>query len=672
MVHPHLFRPGAIGTLRLSNRTVMGSMHLAMEGPGVDVERMVRFYVERARGGVGLVITGGVAVSPEGGGDHYACLTDPAHLSPYRRLAAAVRAEGVPVAMQLHHGGRYTSASFTGLQPVSASAVATRIFPGPPRALGVDEIEALIAAFGRGAAMARDLGYDAVEVMGSEGYLINQFLSPATNHRSDAWGGDLEGRMRFGLAVVESIRAAAGADFPLIFRVSGCDLVEGSTTWEETAEFARRLAQAGADALNLGIGWHEASIPTIGMMVPRAAFAFAARLLREAVGGAIPVIASNRINTPDVAEWVLSSGAADFVSLARPLLADPYFPAKAKAGEDGRINTCIACNQACLDNLFATPSRVVSCMVNPAAGREREFDLTRVRRPKRVAVVGGGPAGLEAARVLGERGHRVVLFERDEDLGGQLRLAVRVPGKGEFAETLRYYTVELRRLGVAVELRAGPSAADLASGFDAAVVATGVRPRVPDRTELPGVDLPHVVTYPDVFLGRVAIGERVAVIGAGGIACDLAHLLSEATLMPAEATAFLATHGILSPAETVGLRAGRRSVTLLRRGERVAPGVGPTTRWALLAALRRRGVNMLTGVSYLSIVPEGVRIARDGQEHLVEADSVVLACGQEPADDLARELQGRIACHVVGGARLTEKLDCRRAILEAAQAARAV
>jgi 2,4-dienoyl-CoA reductase (NADPH2) len=666
MAYPYLFRPGRIGPLRLGSRLLMGSMHLGLEGPEADVERIARFYAERARGGVALVVTGGAAVSPEGGGERYSCLAEPGQLGLYARIAERVHAEGAPVALQLFHAGRYTRRSETGLRPVAPSEVPSPIFPDLPRSPSSDEVWELVGAFGRGARVARELGYDAVEVMGSEGYLINQFLSPLTNRREDAWGGDLEGRMRFGLEVARAVRAEAGPGLAVVFRLSGADLVDGSTTWEETAEFARRLAACGVGALNVGVGWHESRVPTVGMLVPRGAFAFAARRVREAVGAAVPVIAANRINTPEVAERVLASGAADFVGLARPLLADPAFAAKARAGRADRINTCIACNQACLDHVLDVPPRPASCLVNPAAGREAEFELLPARRRLRVAVAGGGPAGLEAARVLGERGHAVTLFEREPELGGQLRLARRVPGKFEFGETLRYYRVELARLGVRVELGAAPSADDLAGGFDRVVCATGVRPRVPSPEELPGVDLPHVLTYPDVLLGRAAVGERVAIVGGGGIACDLAHFLTEQGPADPEAAAFLAQRGVLPPDEAVAQTCGRRLVTLMRRGGRIAPSLGRTTRWALLATLRARGVEMLTGIAYRAIEADGVRIERAGREELVPADTVVLACGQEPVSELARALEGRVPCRVIGGARLAAELDAKRAIQEAA------
>ncbi len=660
---PYLLRPGRIGGLALPHRICMGAMHLGLEGPGADVARIASFYAERAAGGVGLIVSGGVAVTAAGCGEggHYFVIGRGGDEGALAEVAAAVRARGGRILMQLFHAGRYARRADTGLEPVAPSAVPTRLNPDAPRALEPNELLELADTYAHAARRALDLGFAGVEIMGSEGYLLNEFLAPLTNVRTDEWGGDAAGRRRFPLLVTRRVRQSLGPEAPLLYRMSGADLVPGGTPWEDVLAFAAALAAVGADALDIGIGWHESPVPTVGMLVPRAAFAAVAAGIRHAVD--IPVLASNRISTPEVAERVLAAGAADFVSMARPFLADPLFIRKLEAGRPDQINTCVACNQACLDRVLDRPPSPASCLVNPQAGRERALTLVPTPAPQRVAVVGGGPAGMEAARVLGLRGHRITLFERGSALGGQLRYAMRVPGKGEFAETLRYYAVSLGEAGVRVELGASPTPDDLA-GFDAVIVATGVRPRIPDAAELPGVNLPHVVTYPQVLAGAVVVGNRVAIIGAGGIGCDLAHFLSEQGPATPEALAFLSRYGVPEADLTRAGLAGHRQITLLRRGERIGPLLGRTTRWALLALLRQRGVRMRTGVRYRAITPDGV-LLQDGEgTELLPADTVVLACGQEPEDHLARALAGRVPLRVIGGARLASELDAARAILE--------
>ncbi len=668
---PHLLRPGRIGALALPHRICMGAMHLGLEGADADAERIAAFYRARARGGAALIVSGGVAVTQEGvgeGGNYFVAGRDPDDRA-LALVAEGVRSEGGRILMQLFHAGRYAHRADTGLAPVAPAPVPTRLNPDPPRALDADELPELAAAFAAAGRRALELGFCGIEIMGSEGYLLNEFLAPATNTRTDRWGGDAAGRRRFPLLVAQQTRRTLGPDAPLLYRLSGADLVEGGTPWEEVLAFARALEGVGVDGLDIGIGWHESPIPTVGMLVPRAAFASVAAGVRKAV--AIPVLASNRISTPEVAERVLASGAADFVSLGRPFLADPEFAHKVREGRPDRINVCIACNQACLDHVLDRPPRPASCLVNPLAGRERELALTPAAIRRRVAVVGGGPAGMEAARVLAARGHAVTLFERAPALGGQLRYAMRVPGKGEFGETLRYYRVALAEAGVRLELDADPRPDDLA-GFAAVVVATGVRPRVPGPDALPGVDLPHVVTYADVFSGRAAVGERVVIVGAGGVGCDLAHFLSEQGPATPEAVAFLQRYGVPEAARARDALAGHRTITLLRRGSRIGPLLGRTTRWALLALLRQRGVVMRTGIRYQAITPDGVVLAGpEGPEH-IPADTVVLACGQEPEDRLSAQLAGRVACHVIGGARLAAELDAERAIYEGTRAGREI
>ncbi len=676
--YPHLLRPGRIGSLRLPHRIIMGAMHLGLEGDGGDTARLTAFYAERARGGAALIVTGGAAVNREGGGLHYARLDCPSHLPALRAVAEAIHGAGGRCALQLFHHGRYGRAAETGVAPVAPSALGARINPETPREMTDEDILRTVADFARGAVLAREIGYDAVEIMGSEGYLLDEFVSPLTNRREDSWGGTPERRRRMPLAVVAAVRAALGPEFPLIYRLTGADLMEGGTPEEEAMALATEVAAAGADALNVGIGWHESAVPTVGVFVPRAAFAEVARRVRAAVARAadpttgrppVPVLAANRINTPEVAEEVLGSGAADFVAPARPFLADPAFAAKAVRGERARLNVCVACNQACLDHVLDQPPTPAGCMVNPAAGREREFLARPAPVPRRVAVVGGGPAGMEAARVLALRGHRVTLFEAAPALGGQLRYARLVPGKDEFTETLRYYGEELRRAGARVELGHDALAPDLLGVFDAVVLATGVRPHIPTPQELPGVDLPHVCDYTAVFSGRASVGPRVAIIGGGGIACDLAHFLAAEGAPARNPAGFLAEVGLAPALPGAASHRPARRVTLMRRGPRIAPLIGRTTRWALLQTLRRQGVEMWTGVVYRRIVADGVLVEHEGRERLVPADTVVLATGQRAVADLAAQLSGRIPVRVVGGAREADGVDAERAIAEAARAA---
>ncbi|MEU8436255.1 FAD-dependent oxidoreductase [Streptomyces sp. NPDC029216] len=647
----HAFRPGSLGGLRVANRIVMGAMHLNLEAREDGGAAMAAFYAERARGGAGLIITGGCAVSPEGsGGRLYARIDDPARHPALAAWAQAVHREGGRIALQLFHAGRYTTRRATGHTPVAPSAVAGRFGGEPPAALDDEQIREVIGHFADGALQAKALGFDAVEVMASEGYLLNQFLSPLTNLRDDAWGGDAARRMRFPLAVMAAVRAAVGPGFPVLFRISGTDLMPGSSSPEEVRDFAVELARAGADALNVGVGWHESRVPTVQALVrPGAWTGHTARIRRalRAAGLQTPVIASNRINRMELAERVLAAGQADYVSMARPFLADPEIVRKARRPGGPVTNLCIACNEACIDRSLGDDP--VSCLVNPRAGRELEFPPPQpVRRrsgPARLAVVGGGPAGLEGARALAAAGHRVELFEAGDGLGGQFRLARLVPGKADFGETVRYFAAELRRLGVTVHLNRPVDAADraLLRGFDGVLLATGVTPR---PAGLPGEHLPHVVDYQRAFRHPEELGRRVAVIGGGGIAVDLAHLL-----------------------------AGRKhEVCLLRRSGRIGDGMGRSTRWAVLAELRRHGTNWLTGVRYGAILPEGVLLRdADGAGRLVPADSVVVAAGQSPVDALRPVLDAAgVPYRAAGGAADARGLNAVRAVEEGMRAAHAL
>ncbi len=669
----HVWRGGAIGPLALPHRIVMGSMHLGLEGLADDGEALAAFYSERALGGAGLIVTGGSAVSRVGaGGRNYSFVNESSDDVKLARVAGAVHDAGGLVLLQLFHAGRYAYEASFGLTPVAPSAVYSRYSRCEPRALSAEEVLETIEDFTRGARRARELGFDGVEIMGSEGYLIDQFLAPATNLRDDEWGGDVERRMRFALAVAAAARAAGGPGQAVVFRMSGASFVDGGAGTGDALALARRLALSGdVDALNVGIGWHESRVPTVQALVPHGAWRPWARAVREVVAGAVPVIASNRINTVELADAVIGAGDADFVSMARPFLADPEIVSKARPGSGRPINVCIACNQACIDRSIFDER--VSCVVNPRAGYELELGASRAAPGSRarVAVVGGGPAGMEAARALAGAGHEVTLFEASQRLGGQFRMACRIPGKEDFASTVDYFEHELGRLGVTVRLATPVRDAGALEAFDIVVVATGVVPRPID---LPGVDLPHVVSYAELLLGDgVAAGDAVAIIGAGGIGVDVAHLVSHRDVD------FYATYGLQPPGSRVvpAPAPGRRRVTLMRRGTRVGEHIGPSTRWAVIQELRTAGVEILTGVAYERIEPGAVVIrgadGADGAERRIAADTVVIAAGQEPETALARSLAGAARPHVViGGAGGAAELDAERAFREGARTPLAV
>jgi 2,4-dienoyl-CoA reductase (NADPH2) len=663
--YPHLLAPLELGPLTLRNRVVMGSMHTGLEDRVWDLPALTAYFVERARGGVGLMITGGYSPNRRGWLKPLASeMSSRLQAMRHRDLTGAVHDEGAAIALQVLHAGRY------GYHPlsVSASAVKSPITPFKPSALSAKAVDGTATAFARSVGLARKAGYDAVEIMGSEGYLINQFLAARTNHRDDEWGGSASARMRFPVEIVRRSRELVGDDFPIIYRISLLDLVEDGQTWDETAELAHRLEEAGVTVLNTGIGWHEARVPTIITQVPRAAWRSLTARLKAEVG--VPVCASNRINTPEVAEEILASGDADLVSMARPLLADPEFVAKAAAGRADEINTCIGCNQACLDHVFANDK--ASCLVNPRACRETSLVLTPLElapldgepRRLRVAVVGAGPAGLAAAVSAAERECEVTLFEADASIGGQFRLAMAIPGKEEFAETLRYYARRLEVLGVDVQLSTRATAADLAA-YDEVVVATGVVPRMPD---LPGIEHPSVVSYADLLSGRATAGARVAVIGAGGIGVDVAHYLSHE---PETLDDWMAHWGVGDPAHDRGglvppqPRHPAREVTLIQRKTTpVGIDLGKTSGWAHRAVLKQTGVRMVTGAAYDRIDDDGLHLIVDGQPLLVAADTVVICAGQESVRDLYDDLEvtSERGVHLIGGADVAAELDAKRAI----------
>jgi len=666
--YPLLFTPITVGHVTLPNRIMMGSMHTGLESRPGGMERLAAFYAERARGGTPLMVTGGF--SPNAAGNlygHPAEMASAADSERHKPVPRAVHEAGGRILLQLLHAGRYATHKLN----VAPSPLKSPITPFNPRELGGDEIVQTIADFGRAAALAREAGYDGVEIMGSEGYLITQFLAPRTNHRQDDWGGSLANRMRFAVETVKAARAAAGADFLILYRCSALDLVEGGLTGDDIVAVARAIEAAGADFLNTGIGWHEARIPTIAQAVPRGGFAWASRRLKDAVK--IPVIASNRINAPETGEDIIARGDADMVSLARALLADEAFAAKAKAGDRAGINICIACNQACLDHLFTGQS--ANCLVNPRAGRETELSYSPAARKKSVAVVGGGPAGLSCAAVAAERGHAVTLFETAAELGGQFNLAKKIPGKLEFAESIAYYAERLKRAGVRLRLATTADAAALA-GFDEVVIATGIDPRKP---AIPGVDAPNVASYVDVIAGRVKVGANVAILGAGGIGFDVAlYLLEGGSRATLDAPAFAGHWGIDMKVVGPGGLGGEAKpdkpahrITMLKRSTTsFGHTLGKTTGWVHRIELARNQVAMVKGVEYRRIDASGVHIAVDGKEAVVPADTVILCTGQAPRRGLADALEaaGRKP-HLIGGAKLASELDAKRAMLEGAQLA---
>ncbi len=657
----HVWQPGAIGPLQLPHRLVMGSMHLGLESFDPDGRMLAAFYAERAAGGAGLIVTGGSAVSRVGaGGVSYSFINEDAEADKLAAIPEAVHAAGGLVLLQLFHAGRYAFEKSFGLQPVAPSAVYSKYSRCEPRALSEEEILATIEDFASGARRARELGFDGVEIMGSEGYLLSQFMAPVTNLRDDAWGGDPERRMRFPLDVAAAVRKASGPERAVVYRLSGADLVPGGAEIDDVIALASRLASGPADALNVGIGWHESRVPSVQSGVPHGAWAPWARAVREAVD--VPVIASNRVNTAALADALVGDGYADFVSMARPFLADPLFVRTSRDQPGRRVNVCIACNQCIDQSIF---DRRVSCVVNPRAGFELEPAVAG--GGVRVAVVGGGPAGMEAARALATAGFDVSLFEAAEQLGGQFRMARQIPGKEDFGQTGAYFEQELARLGAAVELGARVAGPDL-ERFDAVVVATGVVPR---RVPLPGAELPHVLSYAELLLADdpfAMVGGRVAIIGAGGIGTDVAHMLSS------DGGGFYARYGLrppeptlstFSPYEVENVDRVAPQVTLMRRAGRIGDGVGPSTRWVVVQELERAGVEMLTGVEYERIEPDAVVIRVDGDERRIPADTVVIAAGQEPETGLASALAARGQPHVVvGGAAGAEWLDAGRAFRE--------
>jgi 2,4-dienoyl-CoA reductase (NADPH2) len=660
--YPHLLAPLDLGFTTLRNRVLMGSMHTGLEDHRRDFPKLAAYFAERAAGGVGMMVTGGFAPNVVGWLKPFAGkLSWPWEARKHRQVTAAVHAHDAKICLQLLHAGRYAYHPLS----VAPSRLKAPINPFTPRALSASGVERQIAAFANAARLARDGGYDGVEIMGSEGYLLNEFTAPRTNRRDDAWGGTPEKRMRFAVEIVRRVREACSPDFIIIYRLSMLDLVENGNDWDAIVAQAKAVEAAGATIINTGIGWHEARVPTIATSVPRAAFAGVTAKLRPHV--ALPLVATNRINMPDVAEAVLARGDADMVSMARPLLADPRWVEKARNNRAQAINTCIACNQACLDHVFA--NKRASCLVNPRACHETELVIAKANAPKRIAVVGAGPAGLACATTAAERGHRVALFDAANEIGGQFNLAKRIPGKEEFHESLRYFRNRIDETGIELRLGTRVEAEELRD-FDAVVVATGVVPR---QVDFPGAEHSKVIGYLDVLRGRVVAGAKVAIVGAGGIGFDVAEFLVQEGPSPSlDPRRWMAEWGIDPDFESAGGLANphpeppARQVWLLQRSPG-KPGakLARTTGWIHRAALKARGVKMLGGVEYLGVDDEGFRIRLDGSEQLLPVDHIVVCAGQEPRRDLfdrLREAAPDLEVHLIGGADVAAELDAKRAI----------
>jgi 2,4-dienoyl-CoA reductase (NADPH2) len=667
--YPHLLAPLDLGFTTLRNRVLMGSMHTGLEDDPKHFHRLTAYFAERARGGVGLIVTGGFAPNIEGWAAPFSGrLTTRAAAAKHQPITAAVHAEGGKIALQILHTGRY------GYHPlaVAPSRLKSPISPFTPRALSARGVERQIRGFVRCARLAREAGYDGVEVMGSEGYFINQFLVRHTNRRTDEWGGAYENRMRLPVEIIERTREAVGRDFIIVYRLSMLDLIPEGSSWDEVVQLAKAVERAGATIINTGIGWHEARIPTIATSVPRAAFAWVTKKLKGEV--AIPLCTTNRINAPDVAEQVLADGSADMVSMARPLLADAEFVNKAAAGRADEINTCIACNQACLDHVFQR--KIASCLVNPRAAFETEIVLGPATRHKRIAVVGAGPAGLACATLLAERGHSVDLFEAAGEIGGQFNMAKRIPGKEEFHETLRYFGRRIETTGVRLKLGRRVTVDELvAGGYDDVVLATGVTPRDPRiEGEAEFRTAGKVLSYVELLLHGKPAGQRVAVVGAGGIGFDVSEfLVSEGHSTTLDTEAWLREWGVADPAIVRGglgqpqvTPPGRHVYLLQRKPAPLGKGLGKTTGWIHRAALKMKRVEMIGGVNYERIDARGLHVSF-GEAHekptLLEVDTIVLCPGQEPCRELADPLRARGQhVHLIGGADVAAELDAKRAI----------
>ena len=672
--YPNLLAPLDVGFTTLRNRVLMGSMHTGLKDKAEHFPRLAAYFAERARGGVGLMVTGGYAPNIEGWLSPFGSrLATSSAAKKHRVVTEAVHAEGSKIALQILHAGRY------GYSPLSVapSRLKSPITPFTPRELSVRGIERQIRSFVRCAVLAREGGYDGVEIMGSEGYFINEFLTSYTNRRTDEWGGSYENRMRLPVEIVRRVREAVGPDFIIIFRLSLIDLVPGGSVWSEVVQLAKAIEKAGATIINTGIGWHEARVPTIATSVPRAAWTWLTKKLKPEVG--IPVITSNRINVPEVSEQVLADGCADMVSMARPFLADPEFVNKAAQGRRDEINVCIGCNQACLDHIFA--QKMSSCLVNPRACNETELVYRPTPKRRKFAVVGAGAAGIAAATVLGERGHEVHLFEASDKVGGQLNMAASIPGKEEFHEMLKYFRRKLEVTGVNVHFNTRAEAATLVSGaYDEVFLATGVTPRDP---QIPGQDHPKVLSYVDVLARRAPVGQKVAIIGAGGIGFDVAEFLVKGDHSPTlHLDEWLAEWGVVDPTTVPGgvvkpkPAAPLRKITLLQRKVgKPGAGLGKTTGWIHRAELKSRGVEMVGSVNYEQIGDQGLLVSYGEKREnatWLDVDNIILCAGQVPLRELQEPLVAAgMKVTLLGGADVASELDAKRAINQASRAAAA-
>ncbi len=662
--YPNMLAPLDLGFTQIKNRVLMGSMHTGLEESKNGFEKMAVFYAERARGGVGLIVTGGIAPNVEGAvGPGAGKMSTEEEADKHKVVTQAVHDAGGKICMQILHAGRYAYHP----KLIAPSAIQAPINPFVPKELTDEEVEEQIEAFVNASALAQQAGYDGVEIMGSEGYFINQFIVSHTNKRTDRWGGSYENRIRLPLEIVRRVRARVGTDFIIIYRLSMLDLIEDGSNWGEVVHLAKEIEKAGATIINTGIGWHEARVPTIATMVPRGAFTKVTAKLKGEVN--IPLVTTNRINTPEVAERVLAEGDADMVSMARPFLADSDFVAKAEQGKAEQINTCIGCNQACLDHTFSM--KLTSCLVNPRACHETELVYVKSDTPKKVAVIGAGPAGLACATIAAERGHQVTLFDSASEIGGQFNVAKRIPGKEEFYETLRYFDQMIKKNGVNVQLNTRVSADDLAGkGFDEIVLATGIAPRTPD---IEGIEHEKVIGYLDAILGRKPVGKKVAVVGAGGIGFDVAEFITQnGESASLNVDDFMKEWGVdiamehqggIRGVEPVLPEAAREVYLLQRKKSKVGKNLGKTTGWIHRTSLKHRDVKMVSAVTYQKVDDQGLHILIGEEPKVLDVDTIILCAGQEPLRELQQALvDAGERVHLIGGADVAAELDAKRAI----------